>query len=128
MNPIQKQVLEFHKKYDHYIGRSPSREIGLFRVALVTEEATELVSAIMRGNLVDIADAIADLLYVTFGTAVVYGLDMEPICDEVHRSNMTKRGGKNLSGKTVKGEEWEPPRLERLVMNEQDTSGNQVSE
>jgi predicted HAD superfamily Cof-like phosphohydrolase len=77
------------------------------RYALIEEELDEYASA---GNLYAIADAIGDLLYVVYGAAVCHGIDMEPIFEEIHRSNMQKlTGPKRADGKQLKPEGWRPP-------------------
>lgn len=84
--------------------------------ALMTEELGELTQAMDQDNLVEIADGLADLLYVTLYTANSYGLDMQPIWSEVQRSNMTKKGGdRRADGKLLKPEGYEPPRLEPIL-------------
>ena len=54
-------------------------------------------------------DALADILVVTYGAAVEMGVDLEPIFREVHRSNMSKDGGKDAGGKILKGKGFSPP-------------------
>lgn len=84
------------------------------RVSLITEEFEELKAT---SNPEKIADAIGDLLYVVYGTAVAYGLDAQGIFDEIHRSNMTKfiDGYKRADGKWCKGPGYSPPDLRRFV-------------
>lgn len=127
MNKQQEQVFEFHKEFGCTWHESPyaliSEKDQNLRIALIDEELDELEHAMIRGNLVKIADALADLLYVVYGTAVTYGLDMEPIFDEVHRSNMTKVGGGNREdGKVLKGDGYDEPKLE-LIINKQIEKG-----
>lgn len=84
--------------------------------ALMQEELGELTTAMDEGRLVEVADGIADLLYVTLYTANAYGLIVEPIFAEVQRSNMTKKGGPIRSdGKQLKGTSYSPPNIEALV-------------
>lgn len=114
MHKAQKQVLDFHKKYGHLIGKFPivpDDKTLLLRSRLIVEEAAEFVIAASRSNLDEMCDALADLLYVVYGTAISLGVDMEPVLNEVHRSNMTKDGGKEGSGKTMKGVGFAPPRI-----------------
>lgn len=93
------------------------------RVMLITEELLELMEPVMKLNggitkkdmLVSQADAIADLLYVVLGTAVHMGVDIEPVFDEVHRSNMTKVAEKDSAGKIKKGPGYVPPDIERAM-------------
>lgn len=84
--------------------------------ALMTEELGELTTAMDNDNLVEVADGIADLIYVALYTANAYGLKMEPIFSEVQRSNMTKKGGPIRSdGKQLKPETYSPPDIASLV-------------
>lgn len=111
-------VREFHEKYGHYTQEKtgyPPEEIVRLRDKLIEEEFYELLDA---ENLTATADALADILYVTFGAALAYGIPIEEVFIEVHRSNMTKsmeKDTKSIKGKTIKGENYEPPNLERIL-------------
>jgi predicted HAD superfamily Cof-like phosphohydrolase len=128
MNRIQLQVTEFHKKFGVPMGERPampSEERCVLRTRLMYEELGELEQAFPRfytsyqGNLEKLADALGDLLYVVFGTAVECGIDMEPIVDEIHKSNMTKDGGGlRADGKVLKGPEYVAPDI-AAVLKEQ---------
>ena len=85
-----------------------------FRRSLIQEELNELEDS---RNLVELADAIGDLMYVVIGTAIAYGIDMEPIFNEIHRSNMTKfiDGHKNHHGKWIKGPSYSPANLKPII-------------
>lgn len=83
------------------------------RVALLEEEVGEFVAASQRSDLVGIADALADIVYVVYGTALTYGIDLNAVLREVHRSNMSKLGqdGKPMlrdDGKVIKSELYFP--------------------
>jgi predicted HAD superfamily Cof-like phosphohydrolase len=107
MTPEQKSVLEFHKAFGLTINTSPTCPIPadrLLREKLILEELRELTEA---ATIVDVADALGDLLYVVLGAAVTYGIDLEPVFKEIHRSNMTKLWNgievkKNADGKVIK--------------------------
>lgn len=137
MNKAQQQVRDFHHAGGHLINRTPTlvddKTVRL-RERLINEEATELFDCMDLRDLVGIADALADLLYVVYGTAVSYGIDIEPIFDEVHRSNMTKfsapgayaetcdetgKSIKDAGGKTLKPPCYEPPRIAPLLEAQQ---------
>lgn len=77
------------------------------RNRLIEEETRELVDATNAGDIVGIADALADLVYVAYGTAYTYGIDLDAVLAEVHASNMTKDPGP--TGKAVKGPRYRPP-------------------
>jgi predicted HAD superfamily Cof-like phosphohydrolase len=96
----------------------PSTEIdkslARLRIALLEEEVSEFVTASEQGDLIGIADALADIVYVVYGTALTYGIDLGPVLQEVHRSNMSKltSDGKPLirdDGKVLKSEQYFPP-------------------
>jgi predicted HAD superfamily Cof-like phosphohydrolase len=90
------------------------------RLDLIEEELDELHVALQDGKLVDAADAIADLLYVVYGTAVEMGLDANALVQEVHRANMSKldENGKAIlreDGKVLKGPNYKPPDIKGVL-------------
>lgn len=87
------------------------------RKLLIEEEVEELLTAIDDNNLEKIADGIADSLVVILGAAVMYGIDLEPIWHEVHRSNMGKTSGPTdlVTGKKLKPVDWCPPNIKELL-------------
>jgi len=96
----------------------------ILRERLIIEEAVELVNAIENADIIATADGIADLLYILLGTAVTFGIDIEPIFKEVHRSNMSKIGGKiDRYGKLIKPPGYSPPDIE-LILNQQKSRKN----
>lgn len=107
---------EFHETYGHLIATHPSQpsdEVKVLRIALMAEELTEVLAAMDEGDLPNIAKELADLLYVVFGTALGYGIPMDEVFAEVHRSNMSKVGedGKPIfrdDGKVLKGPNFQP--------------------
>lgn len=86
-------VEEFHREFGLPVRDRPlvpnSIERGL-RVRLQKEETEEFERASVRGDLVEVADGLADIVYVAYGAALVYGIDLDAVVAEVHRSNMTK--------------------------------------
>ncbi len=125
MNKTQRQTRDFHHAFDLPVNYSPTnripRDLLKLRIELIVEETAELIAAICMGDLVEIADGLADLDYVLDGTALTYGLDMEPIKDEVHRSNMSKGDPEpiySLTGKLLKGENFSPPDIERIILEQ----------
>lgn len=81
-----------------------SPEISVQRLSLMLEEMGEVVNAVVDGDLIELADGLADLAYVTAGTAVSYAIPLGDVFDEVHESNMTKpvTGEPLLKGKASK--------------------------
>jgi predicted HAD superfamily Cof-like phosphohydrolase len=112
MREAQAMVEAFHRMFDIVVHRAPTvvddrtREL---RVRLIQEEFGELQEAMAKDDLPSIAKEMADLLYVVYGTAVSYGIDVDPVFREVHRSNMSKVGGyKREDGKWVKPASYSP--------------------
>jgi len=111
---MQQQVLDFHKKYNCGWAEQPRMvppEVLLLRGRLIVEEAAEFLAAASNQNMPEMADALADLLYVIFGAAIWLGVDLEPIFNAVHAANMTKIGGNDIGGKIQKGKEFKPPNI-----------------
>lgn len=118
MRVEQERVREFHEKYGFLAKTSPevpTEAVAAFRYRLMREELEETREAMERGDIVAIADGLTDLLYTVLGSAVACGLDLQPIFDEVHASNMTKDPDPG-DGKPVKGAAFQPPRLAPLVL------------
>jgi predicted HAD superfamily Cof-like phosphohydrolase len=118
MNKEQQFVKDFHIRFGYTVNDSPS-QISVttvkFRWSLIREEAKELREHMAFGNIIDISDALCDLLYVIYGTAVTYGIDLEPLFAEVHRSNMTKSISGNNVKKAIKGLTYSKPNLLPLL-------------
>jgi predicted HAD superfamily Cof-like phosphohydrolase len=98
----------------------PSEKVQKLRFDLIDEELTELHEGMQNESLVEIADALTDLLYVVYGAGHAYGIDLDKTFAEVHRSNMTKLGedGKPIrreDGKVMKSSRYEPPKLQEIV-------------
>jgi len=111
MNQWQQDVQAFHEKFGVPIRRSPtmtSYQRSLLRARLVAEEASELIAAMSKSDLPEIADACADLIYVVIGTAIEHGIDLDPVWSLVHAANM-KKNHADEDGKIRKPEGWEPP-------------------
>lgn len=119
MTDEQAMVEAFHSKFEILVRTTPTdlnEETKQLRVRLIQEEFDELKEAMATGNLAAVAKEMADLLYVTYGTAVSYGIDMEPVFREVHRSNLSKIGGyKRGDGKWVKPPTYSPADIESIL-------------
>lgn len=114
MTPEQ-MLREFHGTkaiHNRWMPEGPTADvpgwIADLRETLLDEELDELRDALCDGDIVKIADGIADIVYVLVGTAVVYGIPFDAVLAEVHRSNMTKRNTPEES-KLIKGPDYEPP-------------------
>ena len=90
------------------------------RLDLITEELEELKNAMESKDLLEVADALTDILYVTYGAGHALGIDLDKCFDEVQNSNMSKLGadGKpiyNESGKVMKGPDYYKPDLSKFL-------------
>ncbi|MEW6006527.1 MAG: MazG nucleotide pyrophosphohydrolase domain-containing protein [Stygiobacter sp.] len=92
---LQNQVKEFHEKFGLKVNDNPvipDNDLIKLRINLIREEVAEFENE-LNTNSIDlcaVAKELADILYVVVGTAVSFGIDLEPVLDEVHRSNMSK--------------------------------------
>lgn len=113
---VQRDVADFHRALDIEIGQAPAIRRPELRAELIREEARETVEAIERGDLVEAIDGMCDLLCVTYGTALEFGVNLAPYWDEVHRTNMAKQGGPvREDGKRLKPPGWTPPDIAGLL-------------
>lgn len=119
-------VKEFHKKFLHPVSETPTLNVnGELRHKLMAEENDEYLSAVEKGDLVEVADALGDQLYILCGTILAHGMQhiIEDVFDEIQKSNMSKLGsdGKPVyreDGKIIKGPNYMPPNLKPIVENE----------
>jgi predicted HAD superfamily Cof-like phosphohydrolase len=116
MNPWVAMVAEFHRKFGQPVAERPtmlSDERAEMRANLISEESEEAYDAICDGSMVDIADGLADTLYVVIGTALEYGIDLDRVFAAVHAANMRKEGGPTRAdGKILKPPGWVGPEEE----------------
>jgi len=97
-----------------------TEKINSLRISLIEEELDELKEAMKEKNLKEVADALTDILYVTYGAGHAFGIDLDKCFDEVQNSNMSKLGedGKpiyNESGKVMKGPNYFKPDLSKFI-------------
>ena len=95
-------------------------KINKLRIDLIKEELDELIEAMNSNDLLEAADALTDILYVTYGAGHAFGIDLDKCFDEVQNSNMSKldKNGKpiyNESGKVMKGPNYFRPDLSKFV-------------
>ena len=98
----------------------PDPKIQNLRYDLIREELDELKVALDQKNLKEVADALTDILYVTYGAGHAFGIDLDKCFNEVQQSNMSKLGenGKpiyNEHGKVMKGPNYFQPNLQKFV-------------
>ena len=97
-----------------------SEKINALRVSLIKEELDELIEAMNKKDLVEVADALTDILYVTYGAGHAFGINLDDCFDEVQNSNMSKldKDGKpiyNDKGKVMKGPNYFKPDLSKFI-------------
>ena len=90
------------------------------RIDLIKEELEELTEAMQDENLLEVADALTDILYVTYGAGHAFGIDLDKCFEEIQNSNMSKLGedGKpiyNEAGKVMKGPNYFKPDLSKYI-------------
>lgn len=98
----------------------PSDNTVKLRIELISEELQELVDACKAGDIIEVADALTDILYVTYGAAHSFGIPIDECFKEVQRSNMSKLGedGKPIyreDGKVMKGPNYSVPNLKNVL-------------
>ena len=117
------KVGTFMKTFGQEIKTKPSfstDKINKLRLDLIKEELAELTDAMNNKDLLEVADALTDILYVTYGAGHAFGIDLDKCFDEVQNSNMSKldENGKpiyNESGKVMKGPNYFKPDLSKFV-------------
>jgi predicted HAD superfamily Cof-like phosphohydrolase len=124
MLKLLNDVRAFHEACDVPVftkPQFPSRERIELRQRLLREEYFEWLSAITNRDMVEVADALADMIYIIVGTALEFGIPLDRVWDEVQRSNMAKvdpatgRVEKRADGKVVKPENWQGPRIREAL-------------
>ena len=113
------KVKEFQKAFGMPIGEQPksiSRHAFARRLRLITEELSEYCEAVGENDIIKIADGLADLLWVVFGTAIEHGLPMDKIFEQVYISNMSKKDGHlDKTGKWIKPDNYKSVDLSWLI-------------
>ena len=117
------KVGTFMKTFGQEVKIKPSfstEKINKLRIDLIKEELEELSEAMNNKDLLEVADALTDILYVTYGAGHAFGIDLDKCFDEVQNSNMSKldENGKpiyNESGKVMKGPHYFKPDLSKFV-------------
>jgi predicted HAD superfamily Cof-like phosphohydrolase len=117
------KVGTFMKIFGQEVKTKPSfssDKINKLRIDLIKEELEELQEAMKNNDLLEVADALTDILYVTYGAGHAFGIDLDKCFDEVQNSNMSKLGENgepiyNESGKVMKGPNYFKPDLSKFV-------------
>ena len=116
-------VKTFMETYDQEVktkSEFPDKKIVKLRLDLIREELDELTNAIKNNDIVEVADALTDILYVTYGAGHSFGINLDKCFEEVQRSNMSKldENGNpiyNENGKVMKGPNFFEPNLKKFV-------------
>ncbi|MDC0216469.1 nucleoside triphosphate pyrophosphohydrolase family protein [Candidatus Pelagibacter sp.] len=122
MTNFQK-VKIFMETFGQEVKKKPSfssDRVNQLRSDLIQEELEELKIAIKEKNLIELADALTDILYVTYGAGHAFGIDLDKCFDEVQKSNMSKLGEDNRpifndNGKVMKGPKYFKPDLSKFI-------------
>tara|TARA_B100000767_G_scaffold85883_1_gene82567 strand:+ start:229 stop:603 length:375 start_codon:yes stop_codon:yes gene_type:complete len=117
------KVAQFMKTFEQEVQTRSSlstNKINDLRVNLIQEELDELKEAIKKNDIIEVADALTDILYVTYGAGHAFGVNLDKCFDEVQKSNMSKLSldGKaifNDSGKVMKGPRYFKPNLSKFI-------------
>ncbi|MDC3341832.1 nucleoside triphosphate pyrophosphohydrolase family protein [Candidatus Pelagibacter sp.] len=117
------KVGTFMKTFGQEVKTKPSfssDKINKLRIDLIKEELDELQEAMKNNDLLEVADALTDILYVTYGAGHAFGINLDKCFDEVQNSNMSKLGKNgepiyNESGKVMKGPNYFKPDLSKFV-------------
>ena len=117
------KVKTFMQTFGQEVKTKPSfstDKINDLRYNLIKEELSELKEAMDNKDLLEVADALTDILYVTYGAGIAFGIDLDKCFDEVQNSNMSKLGEDekpiyNEAGKVMKGPNYFKPDLSKFV-------------
>ena len=117
------KVGTFMKTFGQEVKTKPSfstDKINKLRIDLIKEELNELSEAMKNKDLLEVADALTDILYVTYGAGHAFGIDLDKCFNEVQESNMSKLGENNKPiynefGKVLKGPNYFKPNLKKIL-------------
>jgi len=120
------QVKKFHEAFGLDVSETKKADLGLeknlLRYKLMREENEEYLDAAMQGDMVEVADALGDMLYILCGTIISHGMQhkIEEVFDEIHNSNMSKLGEDQKpiyreDGKVMKGPNYFKPELKKII-------------
>ena len=123
MSNFYQDVKHFQTAVGQHIGteaRFPNKGERSLRMDLLMEEVKEYLEGEEKNDLENVAKELADIIYIVCGTAVSYGIPLDKVFDEVHRSNMDKLGPdghpkRREDGKILKPDGWTPPDIKSLL-------------
>ena len=119
------KVKIFMETFGQEVKKKPSfsnNKINKLRYDLIEEELSELKEAMQNKDLLEVADALTDILYVTYGAGHAFGIDLDKCFNEVQKSNMSKLGSDNKpiyndEGKVMKGPKYFKPNLSKFLID-----------
>jgi predicted HAD superfamily Cof-like phosphohydrolase len=119
------KVKIFMETFGQEVKKKPSfsnDKINKLRYDLIEEELSELKEAMQNKDLLEVADALTDILYVTYGAGHAFGIDLDKCFNEVQNSNMSKLGSDNKpiyndDGKVMKGPKYFKPNLSKFLID-----------
>jgi len=137
MNKKLKQVEEFQKAFGANVRYKPTlidKKTALLRFDLMSEENEEYITACVNNDLIEVADALGDMLYILYGTILEHGMQykIDEVFNEIHKSNMSKldENGKPIInglngvldksrpiGKVLKGANYFKPNIKKIIKN-----------
>lgn len=106
---------EHFKCYQGVPGSIPSTDQMMFHTRLIMEELSELIKAMQMQDYVAMAKELADLLYTVYDLGGASGLPVDDVFDAVHKSNMTKDDERDAGNKIVKGDNYVPPDIGKVL-------------
>lgn len=110
MRLAQLMVVQFRARLGLGIGDTMAVRNPEMHARLLREETEETCAALAAGDLVEVADGLADVIYIALGCAIECGINLSSVFAEVHRSNLAKEGGPiREDGKRLKPPGWQPP-------------------
>lgn len=122
MTDLKQMVTEFHEVFGLPVRDvvTLNNEDVALRAKLLLEEVQETLEALVQRDAIEVADGLADILYVTMGAALTFGIDMDAVLTEVHRSNMSKANpdgtvNRREDGKVLKPAGWSAPDILPLL-------------
>ena len=126
MSNEQNTVENWHKAFGAPVADAPTLIPGArsrLRHDLIAEELEEYATAVWSDDIVEIADALGDLLWVVYGTAAEHGIDLDPVFEEIARSNFSKLGADGQpivrsNGKVLKGPHYFEPELAHILRDQ----------
>jgi predicted HAD superfamily Cof-like phosphohydrolase len=123
----QQMTVQFNTEITGYpLPASPVRQLDRTWIptlnTVVMEELGETIAAASQNDIVEVADGLGDLVYFVYGMAAKAGIDLDTVVAEIHRSNMTKKGGskpgRDIPFDAYKDDDYEPPQIQEVLFSD----------